>query len=188
MRLDAMAGPATPFVWSQHWNATVIIDVLPGEVKLPSTTGFVGANRYFVLFGDRRIHVSWSPALRLSMSTTVSPDTERAQITPECLRLTALDGLSTLIPGIAALKRYRETMRVGRACIMAVGGTDIDDAGRGLQDRHQIGVEGDGSPCRSGTDPALSSATAGCAPKPIGAIACRSAMSHVFLSDPSTTL
>lgn len=94
-RLDAMAGPATSFVWSQRWKATVTIDVPPGEVKLPSTTGFVGAYRYFVLYGDRRIYVSWYPALRLSKSTTVNPDTVRAQIAqidPECLRLSALGG------------------------------------------------------------------------------------------------
>ncbi|WGW03329.1 FAD-dependent oxidoreductase [Tropicibacter oceani] len=147
VRLDAMVGQDTPFVWSQRWKATVVIDVPPGALDLPSTTGFVGPYGDFVLYGDRRVYASWYPALRLSMSTTASPEEVRAQVAqsdPETLRRQALQGLATLMPGVAALQDQAARSRIGGGFIMAVGNTDIDDRASGLHERHQIGVEGSG--------------------------------------------
>lgn len=143
-RIDAMVGIATPFKWMQRWKATLTIDVPEGVVDLPSTTGFVGPYGDFVLYGGRRIYVSWYPALCLSRSMEASPEETRALVEtfdPEMLRREALAGLAEVMPGVAALDRFAERTKIGGGFIMAVGESDIDDPESVLHQRHQIGVE-----------------------------------------------
>lgn len=143
MRIDAMIGLPMPSGWSQRWKATIVIDVPPRQVTLPSTTAFVGPYGDFVLYGDRRIYLSWYPACRLSMSSTATPEDVRklvAATDQAALKLKVFEGLATLMPKIAELERFETTTRVGGGFIMAQGTQDIDQSESGLHERHQIGV------------------------------------------------
>jgi hypothetical protein len=144
LRIDEMVGLRSPFVWSQRWKATVMIQVPPGVITPPSTTGLVGPYGDFVRYGNARAYISWYPACRLSMSTTASPDqicaiVERAE--REEIRIRSLQEQSGLIPGVLDLLAYKANTSVGGGFIMAIGDSDIDDRKSGLHERHQIGVE-----------------------------------------------
>lgn len=148
LRIDDMIGLRSDLPWSQRWKATVMIQVPPGSVTLPSTTALVGPYGDFVLYGKARIYVSWYPACRLSMSTTASPDQIRALVDAadhEDIRVRSLQALSDLIPGVLDLLTCKDKTTVGGGFIMAVGDSDIDDRKSGLHERHQIGVEQKGA-------------------------------------------
>jgi len=144
LRIDEMIGLRASSVWSQRWKATVVIDVPPGSVTIPSTTALVGPYGDFVLYGRSRVYVSWYPVCRLSMSTKAIPDEVRALAAAtdhEDIRTRSLEGQSELIPGVLDLLQYKDTTRIGGGFIMAIGDSDIDDPKSALHERHQIGVE-----------------------------------------------
>jgi hypothetical protein len=148
LRIDDMIGLPPAHVWSQRWKATVTIQVPPGAITLPSTTALVGPYGDLVLYGKARIYVSWYPACRLSMSTTANPDQVRALVQNtdhQDIRVRSLREFSELIPGVLDLLTYKDKTTVGGGFIMAVGDSDIDDRKSGLHERHQIGIEQDGS-------------------------------------------
>lgn len=148
LRIDAQVGHSSPYSWSQRWKATVMIDVPPGSVHIPNTTGMVGPYGDFVQYGGGRIYVSWYPTCRLSMSTTATPQEVRAQVAMvdhEAIRTASLTEFASLIPGTLDMLAYKDSTRIGGGFIMAVGNSDIDKRSSGLHERHQVGVENHGT-------------------------------------------
>lgn len=109
VRLDEMVGLRCDLNWLQRWKATVLFDVPPRSVSLPTVTAFLGPYGDLVRYGPRRIYLSWYPALRLSLSETAKPDdvrTEVAQADKRDLIHRAIEGLSTLVPGTSQLSQF----------------------------------------------------------------------------------
>lgn len=148
LRFDAQLGIEPPANVVHRLKYRVIARVPPRLRSAPSVTRVLGRYGDAVIRRDGTAYLSWYPAGLRGWSHEVAPPAEwdaacRGEAPPEDARAIAagiLAGMDTWYPGIGRC----EPLLVDAGAIVAIGRTDVDDAGSALHGRSRIGVQSRG--------------------------------------------
>ena len=122
-----------------------LVGRLPNDLRhAPSVTMVLGRYGDVVVRNDGTAYLSWYPSCMRGWSDEVNPpsrweDACRGEVSSEVAREVASSikaGIAPWYPGIDAV----EPLLVDAGAIVALGRTDVDDAGSQLHDRSAIGV------------------------------------------------
>jgi glycine/D-amino acid oxidase-like deaminating enzyme len=141
---DAQLGLAPPADLLHRLKFRVIARVPSAFAEAPSVSMVLGRYGDVVIRPDGTAFLSWYPVGLRGWSNDVEPSRDwdaacRGDLPLEQAREIAagiLAGIDAWYPGLGG----SEVLTVDAGAIVAIGRTDVDDAGSGLHDRTQIGV------------------------------------------------